>query len=83
MSVPYGQPPAAPQPAQVGSPAAGLSLGTILALATGGLGLIIYFLSFTDDAGVYLRGLLGVLLIGGGLLVGLSGVIVAVILQGG
>ncbi|HEY2766470.1 MAG TPA: DUF5336 domain-containing protein [Pseudonocardiaceae bacterium] len=72
MSVPYGQPPAAPQPGPAGSPAAGLSLGKILALAAGGLGLVIYFLSFTDGAGVYLRGLLGVLLVGGGLLVAAS-----------
>lgn len=69
MSVPYGQPPAAPQPGSPKSPLGDLGLGKLLALATGGFGLIIYFLTFADDAGSYLRtSLLGVLLVGGGLL---------------
>ncbi|MGH3913709.1 MAG: DUF5336 domain-containing protein [Pseudonocardiaceae bacterium] len=71
MSVSYGQPPAAPQPGST-SPSGGLDLGKILALATGGLGLVLYFLSFADDAGTYLRGLMGVLLLGGGLLAAAS-----------
>ncbi|MGH3929463.1 MAG: DUF5336 domain-containing protein, partial [Pseudonocardiaceae bacterium] len=50
----------------------GLDLAKILAIATGGLGLVIYFLSFGDDVGGYLRGLTGVLLLGGGLLAAAS-----------
>jgi hypothetical protein len=69
MSVPYGQPPAVPQPGPPGSSDGGPSLGTLLALATGGLGLIVYFLSFTTNGGLYLRtGLVGFLLVGGALL---------------
>ncbi|MGH3938295.1 MAG: DUF5336 domain-containing protein [Pseudonocardiaceae bacterium] len=68
MSMPYGQLPAAPQPGPTSPSDGGLDLAKILAIATGGLGLVIYFLSFTDDVGGYLRGLTGVLLVGGGLL---------------
>ncbi|MGH3905920.1 MAG: DUF5336 domain-containing protein [Pseudonocardiaceae bacterium] len=69
MSVPYGQPPPAQQqPGPTSSPGGGLGLSQILAIASGGLGLVIYFLSFTDGAGGYLRDLFGVLLLGGGLL---------------
>ena len=72
MSVPYGQPPAAQQPGPPRS-SAGPGLGEILALATGGLGLMIYLLSFSDDVGGYLRtGLVGVLLLGGALLAAAS-----------
>ena len=68
MSVPYGQPPAAQQPGPPNS-SGGPGLGRILAIATGGLGLVIYFLSFSDDAGAYLRtDLVGLLLLGGALL---------------
>lgn len=73
MSVPYGQPPAPQQPGPPSSPGGGLGLGRILALVTGGLGLVLFFLSFADDAGGYLRtGLLGLLLVGGGLLAAAS-----------
>ncbi|MGH3910817.1 MAG: DUF5336 domain-containing protein [Pseudonocardiaceae bacterium] len=69
MSMPYGQPPPAQQqPGPTSSPGGGLGLSKILAIAPGGLGLVIYFLSFTDGAGGYLRDLVGVLLLGGGLL---------------
>lgn len=68
MSVPYGQSPAASQPGPASRSGGGLDLGKILAISTGGLGLVIYFLSFSDDVGGYLRGLTGVLLLGGGLL---------------
>lgn len=72
MSMPYGQLPAAPQPVPTRLSAGGLDLAKILAIATGGLGLVIYFLSFTDDVGGFLRGLTGVLLLGGGLLAAAS-----------
>lgn len=78
MSVPYGQPPAgqppaAAQPGSSSSSDAGLDLSKILALVTGGLGLIIYFLSFTGGAGLYLRtGLVGFLLVSGALLAAAS-----------
>lgn len=73
MSVPYGQPPPAQQqPGPPSSPSGGLGLSKILAIVPGGLGLVIYFLSFTDGAGGYLRDLLGVLLLGGGLLAAAS-----------
>lgn len=69
MSVPYGQPPAAPQPGSTKSPLGDLGPGKLLSLATGGLGLIVYLLTFADDVGGYLRtSLLGFLLVGGGLL---------------
>jgi len=71
MSVPYGQPPVAPPPGPTSSPAGGLGLGKILALVAGGLGLVIYFLSFADDAG-YFSGIIGILLLGGGLLAAAS-----------
>ncbi|MFN2495770.1 MAG: DUF5336 domain-containing protein [Pseudonocardiaceae bacterium] len=68
MSVPYGQPPGAQQPGPPNS-SGGPGLGRILAIATGSLGLVIYFLSFSDDAGAYLRtDLVGLLLLGGALL---------------
>jgi hypothetical protein len=72
MSVPYGLSPAAQQP---GPPTAtaGPGLGNVLAIATGGLGLVIYLLSFSADVGGYLRtGLVGVLLLGGALLAAAS-----------
>ncbi|MGH3936509.1 MAG: DUF5336 domain-containing protein, partial [Pseudonocardiaceae bacterium] len=73
MSVPYGQPPPAQQqPAPNSSPGGGLGLSKILAIVPGVLGLVIYFLSFTDGAGGYLRDLFGVLLLGGGLLAAAS-----------
>lgn len=72
MSMPSGQLPAAPQPGPTSPSYGGLDLAKILAIATGGLGLVIYFLSFADDVGGYLRGLTGVLLLGGGLLAAAS-----------
>ncbi len=72
MSVPYGQPQAAQQPEPTGSPGGGLGLSKILAIVAGGLGLVLYLLSFGADAGGYLRGLYGVLLLGGGLLAAAS-----------
>lgn len=71
MSVPYGQPPVAQPPEPTSSPVGGLGLGKILAIVAGGLGLVIYFLSFSDDAG-YFSGLIGILLVGGGLLAAAS-----------
>lgn len=74
MSLPYGQSPPAQQqqPGPTNSPSGGPGLSKILAIAAGGLGLVIYILSFTDGAGGYLRDLVGVLLLGGGLLAGAS-----------
>ncbi|MGH4027128.1 MAG: DUF5336 domain-containing protein [Pseudonocardiaceae bacterium] len=73
MSLPYGQPPPAQQqPGPSNSPSGGLGLSKILAIVPGGLGLVLYFLSFTDGAGGYLRDLVGVLLLGGGLLAAAS-----------
>lgn len=68
MSVPYGQPEPAQRPGSANS-LDGQGLGNVFALAAGGLGLVSYFVSFSDDAGAYLRtGLVGILLLGGGLL---------------
>ncbi|MDQ3886109.1 MAG: DUF5336 domain-containing protein [Actinomycetota bacterium] len=50
MSVPYGQPPAAPQSGPSSSRGGGLDLGGILALAGLVLGLIIYFCNFSVSA---------------------------------
>lgn len=72
MSVPHGQPQAAQQPGPTSSPGGGLGLSKILAIVAGGLGLLLYLLSFGADAGAYLRGLYGVLLLGGGLLAAAS-----------
>ncbi|WHT18801.1 DUF5336 domain-containing protein [Crossiella sp. CA-258035] len=51
MSVPFGvPPPQQPQPQQTGQPAAaGPNLGQILALVGAGLGLVIFFCTFSDD----------------------------------
>ncbi|HEU0089307.1 MAG TPA: DUF5336 domain-containing protein [Pseudonocardiaceae bacterium] len=68
MSKPYGQPPAAPQPEPASAALNGLGSAKVLPPVAGVLGLVIYLLAFSDGAGGYLRGLLGVLLLGGGLL---------------
>ncbi|MCK2236985.1 MULTISPECIES: DUF5336 domain-containing protein [unclassified Crossiella] len=48
MSVPFGVPPPQPQQ-QPGQPAAGPNFGLILALVAAGLGLVIFFCTFSDD----------------------------------
>lgn len=47
MSVPYGAPP--PSQPQSGQPAAGPNFGLILALVAAGLGVVIFFCTFSDD----------------------------------
>ncbi len=71
--MPYGQSPPAQAPGPFSPPDAGLGLGNAFAIIAGGLGVIIYILSFADDASGYLRaGLLGIMLLGGGLLAAAS-----------
>ncbi|MGH3979155.1 MAG: DUF5336 domain-containing protein [Pseudonocardiaceae bacterium] len=68
MSAPYGQPPAVPQ--QPGSPQprrGRLGLDQILALVAGGLGLVIYLVSFAEGA-LLIRGFTVAVFVAAGLL---------------
>lgn len=74
MSVPFGgsQPAVPQQPSSPSEPTAGPNFGYILTLAAAALGLVIYAMSFSDDAfesGIT-GGLILPLLLGGGLLAG-------------